>query len=291
VVAPGMLQNPSVRTWLAGVEPAWTLLDQASFSALHEPPSPVAGPIRLAADLAQEEIRQSAVARNALILLRAAATRSGLKMTAASNLARSVVAEMCNLFIWPDLDQVGAFQFHKVINEPDFLPLYFVRNVLQAATLLRKQKGHLKISPAGRRMMEEPNSSPLQALLFHVTMWHLDLGYLSRGLLHGWPQHDAGIVLWSLSVAATDWEPRERLSRLCTIPIIGVLDDQSWDKASFAMEAQILRPLVWFGLLEHREENTDSDHFGRRHLYRKTGLFDRFLSFKVTLENDSGPRH
>lgn len=187
MVAPGMLQNPSVRTWLAGVEPAWTLLDQASFSALHEPPSPVAGPIRLAADLAQEEIRQSAVARNALILLRAAATRSGLKMTAASNLARSVVAEMCNLFIWPDLDQVGAFQFHKVINEPDFLPLYFVRNVLQAATLLRKQKGHLKISPAGRRMMEEPNSSPLQALLFHVTMWHLDLGYLSRGLLMGGP--------------------------------------------------------------------------------------------------------
>jgi hypothetical protein len=98
-------------------------------------------------------------------------------------------------------------------------------------------------------------------------------------------------VLWSLSVAATDWEPRERLSRLCTIPIIGVLDDQSWDKASFAMEPQILRPLVWFGLLEHREENIDSDHFGRRHLYRKTGLFDRFLSFKVTLENDSGPRH
>ena len=43
------------------------------------------------------------------------------------------------------------------------LPLYFVRNLLQAATLLRKQKGHLKISPAGRRMMEEPNSSPLQA--------------------------------------------------------------------------------------------------------------------------------
>ena len=290
MVAPGMLQNASVKTWLAGVEPAWTLLDQASFAALREPPSPMAGPIRLAADLTQEEIRQSAVARNALILLRAAATGPGLKMTAAGNLARSVVAEMCNLFIWPDLDQVGAFQFHKVINEPDFLPLYFVRNVLQAGTLLRKQKGHLKVSPAGRRMMEEPDASALQALLFHITMWHLDLGYLSRGLLHGWPQQDAGVVLWSLSVAATDWEPRERLSRLCTIPINGVLD-QAWDTASFAMEAQILRPLLWFGLLEHREENTDSDQFGRRHLYRKTSLFDRFLSFDLTLANAHGPRH
>ena len=55
--------------------------------------------------------------------------------------------------------------------------------------------------------------------------------------------------------------------------------------------ARVLRPLLLFGLLEHREENTDSDQFGRRHLYRRTGLFDRFLSFEVTLENGSEPPH
>jgi hypothetical protein len=49
MVAPGMLQNPSVKHWLGGVEPAWPLLDQASFAALREPPSPTAGPIRLEA--------------------------------------------------------------------------------------------------------------------------------------------------------------------------------------------------------------------------------------------------
>jgi hypothetical protein len=118
-------------------------------------------------------------------------------------------------------------------------------------------------------------------------MWHLDLSYLGRGLHHGWPQQDAGVVLWSLSVAATDWQTPERLSRLCTIPINGVLA-QAWDTGSFAMEAQMLRPLLWFGLLE---ENTDSGRFGRRHLYRKSSLFDRFMSFEVTLENASGPRH
>ncbi len=157
MVAPGMLQNPSVKAWLAGVEPAWTLLDQASFAALHEPPSPMGGPIRLATDLTQEEIRQSAVARSALIVLRAAATAAGLKMTAAGNLSRAVVAEMRDLLTWPDYDKAEAFQFHRVINEPDFLPLYFVRTLVQAGTLLRKRKGHLKVTPAGRRMMEEPN--------------------------------------------------------------------------------------------------------------------------------------
>jgi hypothetical protein len=189
---------------------------------------------------------------------------------------------MFDRFSWPEFDKAGAFQFHKVINEPDFLPLYFVRHIAQTGTLLRKHKGHLKISPAGRRMLQPPNPRALQAVLFHITMWHFDLGNLGWGL-HGWPQRDAGVILWSLSIASNDWQPRERLSRLCTIPINGVLD-QTWDTASHAMEARILRPLQWFGLLEHREENTDGDRFGRRHLYRKTALFDRFLSFDVTLE-------
>ena len=289
MVAPGMLQNPSVRRWLGGVEPAWTLLDQASFAALREPPSPTAGPIRHAADLTQEEVEQSAVSRSALILLRAAAADPGLKMTATGNLSRGVVADMCDRFSWPEFDKAGAFQFHKVINEPDFLPLYFVRHIAQTGTLLRKHKGHLKISPAGRRMLQPANLRALQAVLFHITMWHFDLGNLGWGL-HGWPQCDAGVILWSLSIASNDWQPRERLSRLCTIPINGVLD-QTWDTASHAMEARILRPLQWFGLLEHREDGTESRSFERRHLYRKTALFDRFLSFDVRLEDNGVPRH
>jgi hypothetical protein len=50
MVAPGMLQNPAVRQWLGGIDPAWTLLDQASFDALRHPPSPTAGAFRLASN-------------------------------------------------------------------------------------------------------------------------------------------------------------------------------------------------------------------------------------------------
>ena len=146
-----------------------------------------------------------------------------------------------------------------------------------------------RFRPAGRRMLEPANLQALQAVLFHITMWHFDLENLGWGL-HGWPQCDAGVVLWSLAIAANDWQARERLSRLCTIPINGVLD-QTWDTASHAMEARILRPLKWFGLLEHREDGTESSRFERRHLYRKTALFDRFLSFDVQLEDTGVPRH
>ena len=289
-MAPGFLENSKVRSWLGGVEPAWTLLDQTSFHALRRPPSPTTGPIRLAADLTREETDLSAVARNALILLHAATVGGGLKRTATGNLSRAVVAEMCNLFTWPDFEKDREFQFNKVINEPDFLPLYFVRHIAEAGKLLRQYKGHLKTTPDGRKMLREPNQQALQAILFHIVLWHLDLGYLSRGLHRGWLQSDIGIIIWSLSVAANDWQPRERLTRLCTIPNPGVLES-SWDTASYAMEAQVLRPLQWFGLLEHKQDAITAGQLETRHLYRKTALFDRFLSFEVTLETATGAHH
>jgi hypothetical protein len=283
MVAPGFLQNEDVRTWLCGVEPAWQLLDQKSFEALNRPPSPPGGVIRLAADLTDQELQKSAMAQNALVLLHAAADGPGLKLTATGNLSRSVAAEMCKLFIWPGYDMAGEFQFHKVVNEQDFLPLYFVRHTVQAAKLVRKHTGHLTITPAARRLLEQQNLRALQAVLFHAVFWTLDLSYLGRDRFGSWPQRDRGIVLWSLSVAGNDWTSREDLTRRCTIPIIGVLESE-WDIGSYAMEAKILRPLLWFGLLEYRELDDPGNPSGRKYCYRKAKLFDRFVSFDVQLE-------
>lgn len=285
-----MLQNPSVKNWLGGIVPAWTLLDQNSFEALRRPPSTRASVITLARDFSPDEIGQSAVARNTLILLHAAAAGSGLKLTTTGNLTRGVVAEMIDLFTWPEFDKADAFRFHRVINEPDFLPLYFVRHVAESIRLVRQYKGHLKITPVGRQVLEDPGRQALQALLFHIVMWGIDLNYLGRGLHEGWPQGDIGVLLWSLSVSTNDWQSSQRLTRLCTIPINGVLEAQ-WDSGTMAMEARVLRPLWWFGLLEYRRETIPGLSFEASHFYRKTPLFDRFLSFRVKLEAASGSRH
>jgi hypothetical protein len=69
-----------------------------------------------------------------------------------------------------------------------------------------------------------------------------------------------------------------------------VLEAQ-WDTGTHAMEARILRPLQWFGLLEHRQDDIPDNRFGKRHFYRKTALFDRFLSFDVNFERTVGPHH
>jgi hypothetical protein len=66
---------------------------------------------------------------------------------------------------------------------------------------------------------------------------------------------------------------------------------ETWDRTPYAMQAKILRPLLWFGLLEHRAEKVPSSRFGEHHFYRKTELFDRLLAFDVQVNLSEGARH
>jgi hypothetical protein len=201
-----------------------------------------------------------------------------------------VVAEMCKLFEWPDYDQAAVLQFNKVINEPDFLPLHVVRTLAQAATLVRVQGGKLVVTALGKSMPSDERQHSLLAILFHIMFWRMDLEYFGRGLLGSWPQADIGIVLWSLSVSAADWQTSDKLTRLCTIPQPATLTG-TWDRSALALEAKILRPLLWFGLLEHRSEKIPNTQFATLNYYRKTALFERLLKFDVKVEFSEGLRH
>jgi hypothetical protein len=102
-------------------------------------------------------------------------------------------------------------------------------------------------------MLVEGRHGALQALLFHIALWHLHLGYFDRNPIDSWPQSHTGVVLWSLSASASNRLDRETLTRLCTVPVSAVLESD-WDLGPHAMESRILRPLTWFGLLESRRE-------------------------------------
>src|SRR5262249_2675147 len=208
----GFFQDPRGQGWLDGGAPARTLLTLESLLALRHEPSAVQTAIQIANDLSVAEIAGSPVARNSLILVRQAIERVGLPLTATGNLSRAVVAEMCKLIEWPDYDQAEAFRFNKVITEPDFLPLHVVRQLAQAATSVRAQRGKLVATPLGKSMLSNARQGSILAILFHLAFWHMDLGYF--GLLGSWQQADAAVVLWSLSVCANDWQSAEKLTRL-----------------------------------------------------------------------------
>jgi hypothetical protein len=281
MVAEDFLRDPRVREWLDGVEPAWTLLTFDSLRALRQQRSIKDGPIRFASDLSADDIQASAAARNAIILMRRAIESAGLPVTATGNLTRAVVAEMCKLIDWPDYDQADAFRFSKVINEPDFMPLHIVRLLCEAAGLVKIKSGKLVSTPAAKQCLSDQGG--LVARLAQVAFWRFDLSYFARGLLGSWPQEDIGIALWSLSVCGDDWQSAEKLTRVCTIPRPEMLTGD-WDRTPFAFEGRILRPLLWFGLLDHRAEQITESHFSKRHFYRKAGLFDRLLTFDVEIE-------
>jgi hypothetical protein len=283
-----MLDHPLMKDWLAGIEPAWKLLDPPSFHSLREEPAP-RGTIRLATDLTDSELQQSAVARNTLLLLDIATKRGSLKLTAKGNLTRLVVAETIGLFAWPDLDWDEHAWLHKVVNELDFEPLYLVHGIARAAQLFRKHKGELRATPSGRRLLNEDHRPALQAVLFHVALWYCDFWRFALDPLAGWPRGHIGVVLWCLSVAANDWQSCERLTRLCTVPTGSVIESER-DAGSRAMEARILGPLVWFGLIERRWKDPARRYFSEASC-RKAPLFDRFLSFDVSLGEAGGPHH
>ena len=263
------------------------MLEVNSYNALRYEPSADNEAIRLEPNLTETDLSGSAVTRNALLVLRRATDTGGLKLTATGNLSRAVVAEMFEIMEWPGRDKNELFRFHKVINEPDFLPVYFVRVLLQATKLLRTHRGKLVPTRLGKRMVVPERYGALQALLFHIALWHLNLGYFDRNPVQSWPQNNVGVVLWSLSASASDWLHPDRLTRLCTVPVIGVLE-AAWDLGSSAMESRVLRPLTWFGLMESRWEG--SAGLGEPRLYRKTSLFDRFVKFSVQVER-SDTRH
>src|SRR6266446_8282968 len=192
MVAADFLQDPRVQGWLDGVRRVFKLITFESLLALRHEPSAVQSAIQIANDLSVGEIAGSPVARNTLILLGQAIERVGLPLTATGNLSRATVAEMCKLIEWPDYDQADAFRLNKVINEPDFLPLHVVRQLAQAATLVRAQRGKLVATPLGKSILSAAKQGALLAILFHLAFWHLDLGYFGRGLLGSWPQRMPG---------------------------------------------------------------------------------------------------
>jgi hypothetical protein len=288
-----LLQHPRFRAWLGGVEPAWSLLDVTSLLALVNAPVRLdrPSPIRLAVDFTADEVAASPAASHMLKLLRMADEADGLKLTATGNLTRAVVADFAAVLDWPGFDLAMVRRICKVIREADVQPLQFLRLVAMRCGFLRRTRNRLVLTKAGRQMFASGAPAALQAIVFHAAFWRTNLAFFDGAPLPEWPQSHIGVVLWSLAAAANSWQSDERLVRLCAIPDDAIIDAP--DRfAPFALEFRVLRTLLWFGLMERDEAREDRQR-SEVALFRKTPLYDRFIGFKVRLEEAGAgaPRH
>ena len=275
--------------WPGGVEPVWTMLDAESDAALRVEPLAANGAVRLADDLSDRELDESAFARNALVLLGEAAGKDMLSQGSHGNLMMKCVTRLRALMSWPGMEATEHFRAGKTYREQAIGELHLLRQVVERAGLLRSDEFWFEPTSAGRAMLEPGARGALQALLFRQAFRHMDLSkYVSdrpRGLPGWWPQGDIGIVLWSLSAVGDEWRNTDTLTTLCTVPDGGI-PTAYWNPAATMFARHILDPLQWFGLVECRL--TD---FREGVLWRKTSLFDRFLSFDVRLDDLGGPGH
>ena len=112
-------------------------------------PSPENGALRLAFDLTDAELAQSAMVRNALVLLGAAAGDDGLKLTARGNLTRPVVSAMREAMDWPGCAYEERRRAGKALSEGHVGELRLVRALLEEAGFMEAAGGRLRASRRG----------------------------------------------------------------------------------------------------------------------------------------------
>lgn len=278
-----------VSDWPGGVEPVWTLLDAESAGALGAEPLADNGAVRLAGDLSEEELAGSAFARNALVLLGEADRWDPLWTGTHGNLKMTDVTRLRALMSWPGMEATEQLRAGKTYREQAVGELHLLRQVVERAGLLSASALWFELTPQGRAMLEPGARGALQALLFRQAFWHMDLSeYVSgrpRGLPGWWPQGDIGIVLWSLSEVGDEWRNTDTLTTLCAVPDEDIATAR-WPAAATMFARHILDPLRWFGLVE-----CSLAELPRELLWRKTALFDRFLSFDVGLVDRGAAEH
>ena len=169
--------------------------------------------------------------------------------------------------------------------------LHLLHRLLDMAGLLEGRAGLCQVTALGREMLGPGRRGALQAILFRHAFWHAELWRFiqtfPRGLPGRWPQDDMGVILWGLSHMAGEWQSVDTLATLCAVRDDSVAN-MHWNAEGTMFSGRVLGPLLWFGLLEWR---LPLDFLGDARCWRKTALFDRFLSFDVRLAERPADGH
>ncbi len=275
------LSSPQIAAWLEGLEPVWTMLTYESYCDVNFPDRKRAG-VTLNDAVTTQALTASPLLENARILIACCAEHNGLQATAAGNLGRRAVGELVERLAWPNYDAEIALSWCTVVNEHDVHPLHFLRQLLGMMKLIRPRGGRFVATHTGQRLLRPESGAQLFHRLFRAIFDDVDLSWLYPHRLPVWPQQDWRLVCWGLSVAACRWESPKTLSRLCTVPVIGILESD-WDVAPSLLEGRLLKPLTWLGLLEVKPNDDDAPP-DKRSLYRTSALFREFFRFDVDIE-------
>lgn len=240
-------------------------------------------PIQMADDLPYEDLKSVLFFDQCRQFLRLIDENKGAPLTATGNLNRAYVALMMEKLDWlrrhmAPLVDLGVC---KVFNEQDVRPLEVLHGVCEYGKLIYKRRNRVFLTGKDRELLADAHAGSLYRLLFLTLFQQFDLDFFSAYRETPFVQDSIAVILWRLQLVARDWATAEQLTR--EVFLYSVSDQikavSPWPTAEAAVLAdEVLEPLTWFGLLECDQPLERWLHHEKAK-YRKTPLFDRFLSF------------
>ena len=226
-------------------------LDRAAMAALAEDELDGAGPIALSTNLSPEMLAGSVVATRGMRMLAYASEGEGIGLTKSGALNRKFLAWAVEAFRWPGYETDEVYAINKVVDEIDYLPGWYLHEVMKRTKMMRKHRDRLIVSPAGREALDRPG-------------------------------------LWRVRQSASSWASARALFEAAVLPDDAVheLADRYPDAPIHGFQLRILRMLGWFGMLEcdtGGQRRFDADAYR----YRATPLFDRFVHFDFSRGGDA----
>ncbi|EPX83554.1 hypothetical protein [Salipiger mucosus] len=168
-------------------------------------------------------------------------------LTTRKNFKRDFVHWSVEAFEWPGFGPQQAFQFRKVLNEYEFVPLQVIHFLLLHTRLGRHYKGEFRLTAKGRGLAESPGdlfSCIVPFFLFEVD--HASYGRFGRRPVGTWD-----IWLNVLNVEVEDGATERDLFQ----QFYG--DGPNWDNDGWreivAFSQCVTRPLAWAGLVTLQE--------------------------------------
>ena len=150
-------------------------------------------------------------------------------------------------FDWPRLSETDLFSVNKVLNEMDFWPLMDIHDMLIALKIGRHYKGSFRLTKAGQSLVGHPGR--LFGIITPFYLFEFDHQRFAR--MPERPLGNGDVFLNVLNVEAENGISGRDIDRV----FYGTQAKAQYNRDLASLYAQVLRPLIWTGLLaEHRDK-------------------------------------
>jgi hypothetical protein len=188
-------------------------------------------------------------------------------------------------FEWPGHTEADLFAVNKVLNEQDFMPLVDIHFLLISLRMGRHYKGQFKLTKSGAELVNQPGQ--LFGIITPFYLFEIDHSAWSRfpdvEIMMNWD-----IFLNILNVEAENGVLGADLRRT----FYGAPKPEhfpSYDVVMGKLYTQVLRPLIWTGLLQ--ETRPAKSVRSQDSVFTKTSLWKAALQLETDSHVRTATRH